>query len=276
MVGLLRLTIHSTTLFGVGVAIVGYACVAPLWFAYHLWASPTVTKPKDYQLYVDSPVKIGLTPISILVGFGLPSLLMCLPAPTVVSFDTKQTWTAIQQGWSLWIGLTQFVLTVIALTVDQRASILSESSKKSQSMGYLRLAYAFSIMSSAASHLAPLTLSLLAYVFPVLFSTTYLPQLQPGRIFVPVVPFGQPQVKTLADGALWFLQWDIVVGVSSALVWGVSLRIASQHGKTSVIQTVVGVIKTATLAALLGPCGAAAVAVWGRDEMVFGQKDKSS
>jgi hypothetical protein len=264
---LLVLTSSRTTLFGLGVAIVGYACVAPLWFAFHLWASSTVTDPKDYQLYVDVPIKIALVPISILTGFGLPSILMCLPAPNLVSFETKQTWTGIQQGWSIWIGLTQAILTAIALSMDQRASILTESDKKLKSVKYLRLAYAFALMSSAGSHLAALSLSGLAYLFPVLFSDKYLAQLQPARIFVPVVPFGQPQVKVLADGALWFLQWDIIIGVSAALLWAVTLRTKVKHEKP----TILGVVKVAFLAALLGPCGSAAVAIWGRDELVFGR-----
>ncbi len=262
-----------TTLLGVGVAIVGYACVAPLWFALHLWTSSTVTDPKDYQLYVDAPIAIALAPISILLGFGLPSVLMCLPAPTLISFETKQTWAGIQQGWSLWIGLTQLILTTIALTVDQRASILTESDKKLKSVKYLRLAYAFTIMSSAGSHLAALSLSGLAYLFPVLFSTPYLPQLQPSQIFLPVVPFGQPQVKSLADGALWFLQWDIIVGVSAALLWALTIRVAAKNEKATIIQTVAGIVKTTLLTALLGPCGTAAVAVWGRDELVLGQSN---
>jgi hypothetical protein len=257
-------------LLGVGVAIVGYACVAPLWFAFHLWTSSTVSDPKDYQLYVDAPVKIALVPISILVGFGAPSILMCLPAPTLVSFETKQTWTGIQQGWSIWIGLTQLILTIIALNVDQRASILTEADKRLKTVRYLRLAYPFAILSSAGSHLAALSLSTLAYLFPVLFSAKYLPQLQPDRVFVPVVPFGQPQVQTLADGALWFLQWDIIVGVSAALLWALTLRVAAKHEQATIAQSLVGAAKIALLTALLGPCGTAAVAVWGRDELVFG------
>jgi hypothetical protein len=263
------LTAIRSTLFGVGVAIVGYACVAPLWFAYQLWASPTVTHPKDYQLYANTPIKIALVPISILTGFGLPSLLMCLPAPNLVSFETKQTWTGIQQGWSLWIGLTHFLLIKIALKMDPRADILTEADKKARSLKYLRLAYAFAIVSSAGSHLAAFSLSGLAYLFPVLFSAQYLPQLQPARIFVPVVPFGGPQVKVLADGALWFLQWDIIVGVSAALIWGVTLRASGKKGKPTTMQTILDVIKTAVLTAMIGPCGTAAVAIWARDELAF-------
>lgn len=225
--------------------------------------------PKDYQLIVDMPIKLAIAPISILIGFGLPSLLMCLPAPSTVSFGTKQTWTGIQQGWAIWIGITQFLLTSVALSFDKMASILPEKDKRAQTIKYLRRAYAFAIMSSAGSHLAAWSLSLLAYAFPVLFSSTYLPQLQPTRIFVPVVPFGSHKVATLADGALPFLQWDIVVGVTATLLWGLTLRAAARHEQLSPYQIVAGAVKFTIVAVALGPCGAAAVALWSRDELVF-------
>lgn len=256
-------------MFGLGVAIIGYACVAPLWFALHLWLSPTVVDPQDYQLIVDVPVRLALAPVSILLGFGVPSLLMCLPAPNILSFEAKQTWTGIQQGWSIWIGITHLILTSFATSRDARAAALTESDKRSKSINYLRQAYAFSIVSSAGSHLAAWSLSLLAYAFPVLFSPTYLPQLQPARIFVPVLPFGQHEVKVLADGALWFLQWDILVGVAATLIWGLTLRVAVNHEQATPRQLVMGAFGTAITTLILGPCGSAAVALWSRDELVF-------
>ncbi|EXJ91286.1 hypothetical protein A1O1_04396 [Capronia coronata CBS 617.96] len=268
-----KFILMATTLFGVGVAIIGYACVAPLWFALHLGLSPAVVDPQDFQLIVDVPVRLAIVPISILVGFGLPSLLMCLPAPTVVSFETKQTWTGIQQGWSIWIGLTHLILTSIATGRDPRAGSLTESDKRAKTVKYLRQAYAFSIACSAASHLTAWSLSLLAFAFPVLFSPTYLPQFQPAKVFLPVLPFGQHDVKVLADGALWFLQWDILVGVSATLLWGLTLRVAAKREHATLIQTLVEAIKVSLVTLVLGPCGTAAVAIWGRDELVFQRSD---
>jgi hypothetical protein len=276
------LTVHSTTLFGVGVAIVGYACVAPLWFALHLWLSPTAVDPKDYQLIVDVPVKLAIAPISTLIGFGVPSLLMCLPAPNIISFEAKQTWAAIQQGWSIWIALVQFAATVVVLSVDQRASILSESDKRAKTIKYLRWAYLVAIVSSAGAHAVAKVVPWATVAFPTLFSPAYVSQLQPDKVFVPAVPFGPHPVKVLADGALWFLQWDVIVGVSSTLLWGVTLRVAAKHEQATPFQSLIGIVKIAIYSVLLGPCGAAALALWDRDELVFrranteSKKDKST
>ena len=270
------LTSSRTTLLGLGVAIIGYACVAPLWFALHLWTSPTVNNPKDYQLIVSTPVKLAVVPISILIGFGLPSVIMALPAPTVLSFETKQTWTAIQQGWAIWIGIVHFVLSSGAIIRDQRASILTEADKRTKTIKYLRRAYAFSVLSSTGSYLAGLSLTGLAYAFPVLFSSTYLPQLQPKQVYWPVLPFGDHRVNTLADGALWFLQWDLIIAVLSNIVWGLSVRVASKKTKVTIGSLVVDTIKTVLLTLVLGPTATAAVALWGRDELVFRKGDPAT
>jgi len=271
-----RLTVNRTTLLGLGVAIIGYACVAPLWFALHLWVSPTVKNPKDYQLIVDTPVKLAVAPISIMIGFGLPSVIMTLPAPSVLSFETKQTWTAIQQGWPIWIGITHFVLSTLAIIADQRASILTEKDKRAKTIKYLRRAYAFSILSSTGSYLGGLSLSMLAYAFPVLFSSPYLAQLQPQQVYWPVLPFGDHKVNSLADGALWFLQWDLIVAVTANLAWGLTVRAASKSDKTSIGQILIGTAKVAVLTLMLGPTAAATVAVWARDESVFRKSDPSA
>lgn len=220
---------------------------------------------------------LATAPLSILIGFGLPSILMCLPAPTMVSFETKQTWTGIQQGWSIWIGITQFILTSAVFSFDQKASVVTESDKRVKTLKYLRQAYMFAILSSAGSHIAAWGLPLLAYAFPVLFSPVYLPQLQPARIFLPVLPFGPNKVGVLADGALGFLQWDTIVGVTATLLWALTLRASVKQENAIPVQTLSGAIKIVITTLALGPCGAAAVAMWSRDELVFeGSNDEAT
>ncbi|KAL2422020.1 hypothetical protein ABEF95_006494 [Exophiala dermatitidis] len=259
----------TTTLLGVGVAIIGYACIIPLWFALHLSLSPTAVNPRDFQLVVNTPAKLALAPVSILLGFGIPSLLMCFPAPAWLSFEAKQTWTGIQQGWSIWIGITQYILTSVVLNRHPRATTLTESAKRTETIKYLRGAYILAILVSAGSHLFPWILSLLAYAFPVLFSSTYLLQLQPSRIFVPVLPFGSHEVKVLADGALWFLQWDTLVGVTATLVWALALEVAARPQPLSPKRNLTGSLGVALVTLAIGPCGAAAALLWARDEIVF-------
>jgi len=92
---------------------------------------------------------------------------------------------------------------------------------------------------------------------------------------MPEMPFGSHKVSTLADGALPFLQWDIVVGVTATLLWGLTLRVAAKHEQASPFQILAVAIRLGIVAIALGPCAAAAVALWIRDEMVF-KKQRTS
>ncbi|RVX70362.1 hypothetical protein B0A52_05861 [Exophiala mesophila] len=259
----------ATTLLGLGVAVIGYACVTPLWFILHLWTSPTVVRPKADHLLVNIPIMLAIIPFSISIGFGLPSVLMTLPAPSFITFETKQIFAAIQQGWALWIGISQFSLSTLAMILDPAASVLDEEEKRVKTIKYLRRVYLFSILSSSVPHLAGLSLSLLAYAFPVLFSPTYLPQLQPQQVYWPVNPFSSQQVRTLPEGALWFLQWDLIVAVAANLVWGMSVGASGREQRSTTAQTLIGLGQTVITTLVLGPSAAVAFSLWTRDELVF-------
>ena len=212
---------------------------------------------------------LAIIPFSISIGFGLPSVLMTLPAPSFITFETKQIFAAIQQGWALWIGISQFSLSTLAMILDPAASVLDEEEKRVKTIKYLRRVYLFSILSSSVPHLAGLSLSLLAYAFPVLFSPTYLPQLQPQQVYWPVNPFSSQQVRTLPEGALWFLQWDLIVAVAANLVWGMSVGASGREQRSTTAQTLIGLGQTVITTLVLGPSAAVAFSLWTRDELVF-------
>lgn len=259
----------STTLFGVSVAIVGYACVAPLWFAFHLFASSTVVNPEPSDLLVENPLQVVLAPLATSIGFGFPSLVMCLPAPKVLSFDTKQWWTGVQQGWSLWISLATTALTFLVSAVNPEYINMTPEAQRAKTVKNLRLAYLFSLLTTAGSHICVLFLCTLAYAFPVLFAEPYKTQLQPSNTLVPVNPFAPYQAKTLADGALWFLQWDWIIGAISTALWGLTLRTSAKQETATIGQWVSGAIKILIIAVAVGPAGLAVVSIWARDELVL-------
>lgn len=194
---------------------------------------------------------------------------MTLPAPTFITFETKQIFAAVQQGWPLWIGVSQFSLSTLAMILSPAASVLNEEEKRAKTIKYLRRVYAFSIVSSSGAHLAGLSLSLLAYTFPVLFSPVYLPQLQPQQVYWPVNPFSSQQVGTLAEGALWFLQWDLAVAIGANIVWGVSVRAGAKEQRSTVTQTLIEMVQVVTATLFLGPSAMVALSVWSRDELAF-------
>ncbi|KAI9871544.1 MAG: hypothetical protein M1823_008416 [Watsoniomyces obsoletus] len=149
--------------------------------------------------------------------------------------------------------------TVSNYTEDQKKTLTAKS---------LRRAYVFGILCSAGATLTVTSMCGLAYLFPVLFAPPYDAQLLPSNVLVPVNPFAPLQAQTLADGALWFLQWDLLVGIVSTALWGFTIRTAAKHETATLGQWISGAVKIAIVSLALGPCGAAVVAVWSRDELV--------
>ncbi|KAL9112674.1 MAG: hypothetical protein Q9227_002977 [Pyrenula ochraceoflavens] len=271
--------------------------------ALHLYTSPTVkfakpnnttfttgtttsstSKPKPHTLVPD-PLRLALLPPSILLGYLLPSVVMTLAAPTTISFSTKQTWTAIQQFWPLWTTLSHELLTIFAQLFDPQTGF--ESENRSSLLWKFRAVYAFAMTSSASGHLISWLLSALAYLFPtVLFREKYAAQMQPSRIFWPKAPFPPAQAMELADGALWFLQWDQIVGMGSVVLWAMTVRVAAglkgegaeqgaekeeDEGEKMRMfwQWVKGLALMGVVGVVAGPAGAAVGMVWWRDEVVF-------
>ena len=262
----------STTLLGLAVAIVGFAVVAPLYFAYQLYASPTVSTPAGHNLLPSNSLSVILIPTTIMIGFGLPSLIMTFPAPEVLSFETKQLWTGIQQGWTFWIFLSTVALTMVLSALNPQIYTASTNVAQTKITKNLRRAYIFALASAASAHLLPLLITSLATVFPPLFAEPYRTQLQLSNVFYLANPFGQLKAATLADGALWFLQWDTFVGVLSVLLWGLTLRLATESEETSTQDWVVGLLKIVATVVAVGPTAAAVIAVWARDETVLRQE----
>lgn len=261
-----------TTLFGLSVVVVGYACVAPIWFAFHLWTSKVVSNPRDWNIILDQPIKLAIAPVATLIGFGIPSAVMALPAPTVISFGTKLNWLAVQQGWPIWIYLAQKLLESFVAWFRSMVSMRTEKQKRAETAKYMRRAYLLALGTSAGAHLLYTGLGLAAYYLPGVLSTKLQVQLQPENFFVPPNPFGDEKATTLSNGALWFLQWDLIIGVLATMIWGVAVELSAsgkQHGLGAWMKALV---EYGAIAAVVGPSGAAVVAVWRRDERVLKTK----
>ena len=260
------------TIFGLAVAIVGYACIAPLWFLWHLSTSKVVSQPRDWNVVLDQPAKLSLVPFATMIGFGIPSMMMTIPAPLYQSFETKLNWTAVQQGWPLWIYLAQKGLEAIMSRKEPMISMRTEKQKRVETVKYMRRAYLFALTTSAGAHLLYVGAGLTTYLLPGVLSTKLQVQLYPDTFIIPVNPFGDDKASNLANGALWFLQWDLIVGVLSTMIWGIAVRLSAIGQQDDFGSWVRALVKYGALSAAVGPSGAAVIALWGRDELALKAK----
>ena len=218
---------------------------------------------------VVQPLQLAVAPVSIGLGYGIPSIIMCLAAPAKISFAAKQAWTGAQQAWPIWIAAAQALITTLVSVNNSMVNVMTEDDRKTRTLTYLRLAYGFALVSSTAGHLTSHGLSNLAYAFPVLFNPAYAAMMQPSHVFSLQWPFSDVKVATLADGALWFLQWDVVTGTAAVLLWAFTLRMGVEKAKPSYLHWLVGLVICALPAFAVGVSGAAVIAMWARDEIVF-------
>lgn len=199
-------------------------------------------------------------------------MLMVLPAPTYISYTTKQNLIAAQQFWPIWIYISQKLLEVTISVVNPMLTMLTEQQKHDQTIKYMRRAYLFALITSASAHMLYTTLALAAWLSPTLLSSKLRYQLRPENFLIPVNPFADVKAANLADGALWFLQWDLIIGVLATMIWGIAVRLSMSGKVGSLGAWMKALFKYAGVAAVVGPSGAAVVAIWGRDEIVLGDE----
>ncbi len=81
----------------------------------------------------------------------------------------------------------------------------------------------------------------------------------------------------MAEGALWFIQYDYIVTSWAFLLWSVSLKLAcvGNGSDPTVLQIALQFGAALARAALLGPMGCAASLIWERDEALMRLADRS-
>lgn len=263
-----NLHITSPSIFGILVQTLSYGLTSPLYFTLHLWTSSTATRPDTRTISVPRAVSDAL-PFVFVAAYILPTVAMCLPAPSVVSFDAKQAFLAAWQPSPVYISFLAMVADLLFSRSGYLARGDDENDEQASSLRALRCVYAFAFACAAIPHVAAWTISLTAVLFPVLFNPDYVAALHPRWVFLNALPWSDLRVSSVGEGALRFLQWDNVIGSMGVLLWAVAVH-ATAHHEVGVRMSWVGLgVKIGLLALAAGPAGAAVELMWERDEMVF-------
>lgn len=244
-----------------------------------------------------SPIDLTILPLSITLGYGVPSILMALSSPDTVSVSTHQKLIAFWQPFPVWTVLIHWILTKSITKIAEKRkkdNAATRSTPKSASTSYLRSArmiYIAVLILTILTHLPILLLSILpsnalSYVsngLADLSKTSF------TEIYVPPFPFYTHQATSFAEGAQIFLQWDLYIGSAACLLWGLVLHRNAVSEKTIVDpncslpvyrELLAGetrkrvnerrklAAKVAGYMVLGGPIGALTVLLWERDEIV--------
>ena len=269
IVGTVKLVNHSHAdekksigIWGVFVQIATYAVIMPIWCIVYLSTSRIVSSRRLSDFLVDVPNLTGIA-ISIILGYVLPSILMLLPAPSIIDHDLKQWLMTFWQLFPVWVSLVQGVVPYL-LPGHGEAS----RAPATRTLRSMRVLYALLLTTAGIAQVSTLTLIATSKFFPGLFAPEFVGVFNPSNVFLPAAVSPSTKMPSIGRGALLLLQYDHFVGSTSMALWSTVLFINTYRKvaiKQSVALTVVG---GTTLLTLTGPSGYVTACIWARDELI--------
>jgi hypothetical protein len=247
--------------------------MGPIYLTVYLFTSPLITSSTPLTpsaLTIPESLLTG-TPFGTIIGFILPTILMSLPAPNVLSISSKITAILVWQAFPVWVTVYTYIWKA---TLWPKIEYQSEADALANQLPLLRYVYKFALAVSVPAHLATVTLSLSAgLICPGMFTPFAQSELNPISVFIPPNPFSDTKAATVAQGAQWFLQYDYAITSVAFIIWALASRyakpvvIANKSNSNSI--GVGTVLELVGKVALLGPYATALTLIWDRDEAVF-------
>lgn len=257
----------SMTFWGLTMQKVSFAVTMPVYMAMHLSTSPTISshKPSDFLFDVSELASI---PLSMLIGYIVPAILLALPSPSVLGLDLKQAFMATWQVFPIWVALLQQILP----SVMSRCGITSKNPTyqedvKLRWISTARVVYMLLLFFSGAIHISTITLIASSEFFPGLFQPEH--PFDALRVFMPISASASTKMPSIGSGALQLLQYDCFVGFAAFAIWTSTLLLNRYRNGSSLWRWLAQAFGFILLTAVVGPSGYAIACISTRDELVF-------
>lgn len=269
---LILVTVFSVNAWALTMQSFSVGCIAPLFFTAHLSTSPTAfdaevqMRPKPGHV-VARPLKLPVLQLAVLCGYIIPGVFLTLPSPQVSTYAQQQVAIVIWVLFPLWVAGLQaglYALSTNLLSAERPPQSTAELG--AENIRSLRLMYASAFGLCLIAHIAILSLSMISFVFPMLFAPGYPSAFHPLRLMFPANP---STASSIGEGSMNFLQWDQWIGYSAALLWAMTQHQNARSKKETVQGWMVLLAKVAGLTAIAGPGGALIAVTWARDEFLL-------
>ena len=259
----------SVLIWGLLIQNIAYALAMPMFLGLYLATSPMVS-PSLSNLIPDPAEALGI-PFSVSLGMVLPSILSSLPAPAVISYDSKQLVMSLAQVFPVLTSLLQqfFKRAVKSLMPSTRPS-------KQFHFWILRAIYSFAFLIASVVRISVFALSITSVLFPTAFTPKHVESLAPCNVFLPAAITPRQKVSSIGSGLLLLLQYDELVGSGSVLLWAALLCAGTWNRHKLVNFHWLPLLAGASFLVLLaGPIGCAVALIWIRDELVIQRSEYS-
>ena len=267
-----RLTLGSIGTLGIFVQNAAYAVIVQMYLVLYLLTSPLLSSRRASDFLVERYSTL-VVPISLLLGYVLPAILMSLPAPSIISFEQKQTLIAIWQMFPVWVAIFQATLPSI-ITFISRHQKRSTKNIDVLELSAMRCVYFILLVTAGIGQISTFTLLAVSKWFPQLFAPDSRGVFNPSNVFVPIAASASTKMPSIGPGAFLLLQYDEIVGSTSMAVFASVLHILARRNSSSPRSVGSSVIVGLTALICAGPLGYAVACIWARDEMVLQESNK--
>ncbi|KAK1635789.1 hypothetical protein BDP81DRAFT_395339 [Colletotrichum phormii] len=208
-------------LWGLAIQYAGYFIIMPLYCYVSLLSQP----PQSHSR-LPTVAAIQAVSASVLIGFAIPSAIMCLPS-NYLSGQSRQIAVAVWQNFPAWMALVQVV--TMSLMRANPAQETKEHKAKDGELGRctsaLRNLYKATAIVSALIHVLGLIPIVSAAIGKLETSgSSPYAQLRPATFFLPQRWDSETQISGMAEGAFNFLRYDYYIGTAAAFAWVVFLQ----------------------------------------------------
>ena len=258
-----RLMVISIGVWGIFVQNAAYAVIMPIWCFAYLSTSRTVSSRRLSDFLVDVPNLAGIA-ISIVLGYVLPTVLMSLPAPSIIDHDLKQMLMSFWQVFPAWVSIIQGIIPYLLPRLGKASEARSTQKPK-----WMRVLYASLIITAGIGQVSTVTLMATSKFFPGLFAPEFVGVFNPSNVFLPAATSASIKMSSIGAGALLLFQYDHLIGLTAMALWSTVLFANTYRSGTTDQSLVLMIIGSVILLALTGPLGYATACIWARDELII-------
>ncbi len=251
---------------GILVQNAAYAVIVPLYLIIYLSTSPLISSQKVSNYLVDA-ADIAAIPISMALGYVVPSILMSLPAPSVIKFEQKQIFIAIWQMFPLWVAVLQTILPYLVVRTT-KGQLMTPSEVRGHELRSLRRLYTILLIVAGIGQVSTFTLLATPTWFPGLFTSEYTGVFKPSNVFVPTAVSPSTKMPSTGAGAHLLLQYDEFIGSTSMALFTTVLYINIYRISKVYSNFTYQVMHGIAALVLTGPLGYAVACMWARDELI--------
>lgn len=180
--------ISFLAVWGLAIQVFSYAVVMPLYLTLYL----STSCQSDFRV---RKAQLDMIWPALTVGYAIPTILMAVPAPSMLSYDAKQGIMAVWQFFPLWVELLHHFRAK-----DGRFATSTEIAQ------FYRVCLILAIATQTLTCCGIIILSSVSSF---------------RHVLIPETVFPEP-VHSIGQGMHLLLKWDQLVGSSAVIIWALA------------------------------------------------------